>query len=238
MKSQRVGSSRKSVPPGDGSRSSVSFETHSRQRSGSAQSRQSDFSEFFAMADRVSVMLDIDARVIFCNEHLLRLTGWNKDEVLGFEWFERFVPQPHAPCRDVFSDMLQDKPSVATYESDILTRSGERRHVRWKNMALRGAGGQVIATASVGDVVTPVPKVAARPSQATLERSVLARGKQRVATPSEVVAIANHLGDGREGSGLALVRLVAEHCAQLAEECGESVTGPGVAHHIRDLFKL
>ena len=31
----------------------------------------------------VAIMVDRDARLTYCNDYLLRLTGWQREEVLG-----------------------------------------------------------------------------------------------------------------------------------------------------------
>ena len=40
----------------------------------------------------VAMMLDRDARVTYCNDFLLRLTGWRIEEVMGRDWFNLFLP--------------------------------------------------------------------------------------------------------------------------------------------------
>jgi hypothetical protein len=53
--------------------------------------------------------------------------------------------------------------------------------------------------------------------------------------PAEIVAIANSLQLDAERSVLDFARLVAEHCAQLAEE---TLGGAGAAQTIRAAFHL
>ena len=117
------------------------------------------FSDMLANVELVSLMLDREGRITYCNDYLLRLTGWPRDEVIGRNWFEQFVPagQSELPAgrsdlRDAFSLCLADLPMH--HENEILTRSGARRLIRWNNTILRSAIGEVIGTARIGDDIT------------------------------------------------------------------------------------
>ncbi|HYG33219.1 MAG TPA: PAS domain S-box protein, partial [Clostridia bacterium] len=50
------------------------------------------FREMLEHVHLASIMLDVERRIIFINDFLLRLTGWKKEEVLGKDWFKLFVP--------------------------------------------------------------------------------------------------------------------------------------------------
>src|SRR5690606_35948981 len=39
----------------------------------------------------VAVMLDANGRITFTNDTLLALTGWKREEVIGEDWFDRFI---------------------------------------------------------------------------------------------------------------------------------------------------
>ena len=42
----------------------------------------------------VAIAVDVEGRLTFANDHLLELTGWRHDEVIGQDWFSRFLPAP------------------------------------------------------------------------------------------------------------------------------------------------
>jgi diguanylate cyclase (GGDEF)-like protein/PAS domain S-box-containing protein len=112
------------------------------------------FSDLLSNVELISLMLDRAARITYCNEYLLRLTGWRRDEVIGRDWFELFVPSGLDERKDAFSALLADLPPASHHENEILTRSGERRLIRWNNSVLRSVSGEVIGTASIGEDVT------------------------------------------------------------------------------------
>ncbi|MGB5080679.1 MAG: EAL domain-containing protein [Burkholderiales bacterium] len=112
------------------------------------------FSDMLGKVELVSLMLDVEARITYCNDYLLRLTGWKREEVLGRSWFEVFIPPDLNEARDVFADLIADRPTAWHYEKEILTRAGARRLIRWNNSVLRSVAGEVIGTASIGEDIT------------------------------------------------------------------------------------
>ena len=112
------------------------------------------FTHMLSNIELISMTLDRDAKVTFCNDYLLQLTGWQRDEVIGSDWFNRFIPAGDKNVRANFLNLLNGLPKAWHYENEILTRSGERRLVRWNNTVLRSTSGEVTGTASIGEDIT------------------------------------------------------------------------------------
>jgi diguanylate cyclase (GGDEF)-like protein/PAS domain S-box-containing protein len=112
------------------------------------------FSGLLGGVELASVMLDRDARITYCNDYLLRLTGWRREEVIGRNWFEAFMPAELGDMRLVFAQLLENLPEAWHREHEIYTRSCERRLIRWNNSVLRSGTGKVIGTASIGEDIT------------------------------------------------------------------------------------
>jgi PAS domain S-box-containing protein len=102
----------------------------------------------------VSVMLDPHGRITYCNDYLLRLTGWEREEVMGRDAFDLFIPPELAGMREIFAQLVGDRPEARHHENEIVTRSGERRLIRWNNSLLRSGAGAIIGTASIGEDIT------------------------------------------------------------------------------------
>jgi diguanylate cyclase (GGDEF)-like protein/PAS domain S-box-containing protein len=103
----------------------------------------------------VSVILDREARITYCNEYLLRLTGWRREEAIGADWFSQFVPAELAGMKGgFFSSLLASRPEVSHYDNEIVTRSGTRRLIHWNNSVIRSGGGEVIGVAAIGEDIT------------------------------------------------------------------------------------
>ena len=123
--------------------------------------RDRRFKDMLGNLQLISVMRDREQRITYCNEYLLRLTGWPYEEVIGQNWIEHFVPPEIAQQRrQVFAEMLLGSSEARHNECEILTRSGERRCIRWNHSVLRSASGEVVGTASIGEDITTSKQIA------------------------------------------------------------------------------
>jgi PAS domain S-box-containing protein len=138
------------------------------------------FSDLLGNVQLLSVMLDRKARITYCNEHLLRLTGWQYDEVIGRSWLELFIPPSSAGMAERLAVLFADVPEGRHGENTIVTRAGERRLVRWNNSVLRSAAGEVIGVASIGEDITDRRRAEQEIAElnASLERRVAERTAQ------------------------------------------------------------
>ncbi|MBS1198672.1 MAG: diguanylate cyclase protein, partial [Proteobacteria bacterium] len=113
------------------------------------------FIDLLGNVELISMMLDREARITFCNDYLLRLTGWQREEIVGRDWFDVFIPPEIGDLKgSFFPALLANLPNTWHHENEILTRSGERRLIYWNNSVLRSEAGEVIGTASIGEDIT------------------------------------------------------------------------------------
>jgi diguanylate cyclase (GGDEF)-like protein/PAS domain S-box-containing protein len=113
------------------------------------------FRDMLDNVELISVMLDAQARLIYCNDHFLRVTGWQRHEIIGKGWFDQVPPQVEVGERKArFDALIAGDPSARHLEREIVTRSGERRLIRLNNSLLHSADGAVIGVASLGEDVT------------------------------------------------------------------------------------
>jgi PAS domain S-box-containing protein len=128
--------------------------TERRQAERELRESERRFSDMLGSIELVSLMLDTKSRITYCNDYLLRLTGWRREEVTGRNWFDLFIPPGNDGLRDVNAALLAADPSALHHENEIVTRSGERRLIRWNNSVLRSAAGDVVGIASIGEDIT------------------------------------------------------------------------------------
>jgi PAS domain S-box-containing protein len=102
----------------------------------------------------IAVILDSKAKLTYCNDYFLALTGWTRAEVLGRDWFQRFVPTGTDDLRSVFADLLNNLPSALHHENAIMCKSGEKVLIRWHNSVIRDSSDHIVGTASIGEDVT------------------------------------------------------------------------------------
>lgn len=107
------------------------------------------FRELLENVEQAAVTLDRRGRVTFCNNCLLRLTGWRRQEVIGSDWFSRF-----APAGRTAGDDLAGGDFPPHHRSQIRTKADGPREILWSNTVLRDASGEVDGLASIGQDVT------------------------------------------------------------------------------------
>jgi diguanylate cyclase (GGDEF)-like protein/PAS domain S-box-containing protein len=103
----------------------------------------------------LALLLDEDGVIEFCNDAVLRATGYAHEEMAGKNWFELCVPPDQREARrNQYADDLAAGAEAKNEERDVLTRSGERRVVEWNVVALREPDGRVAGAAAFGVDVT------------------------------------------------------------------------------------
>lgn len=112
------------------------------------------FQDFVGKMNLIALIFNADAKPTFCNDYFLTLTGWTRSEVLGCDWFERFVPTGIDDLRGVFSDLLKNLPNAWHHENAILCKSREKVLIRWHNSVIRDSSGHIVGVASIGEDVT------------------------------------------------------------------------------------
>lgn len=104
----------------------------------------------------VAVTLNVNGDITFCNDFFLEITEWQREDVLGRNWFDIFA----SPKRDNIKCERWQGPLVhadvwTEGESEITTRTGESRCIRWNTTVyLRDSRGDAIGLASIGEDIT------------------------------------------------------------------------------------
>ena len=176
----------------------------------------------------IAIILNVSARLSFCNDYFLALTGWTRPEVLGCDWFQRFVPPGIDDLRDVFSDLLKNLPNAWHHENAILCKSRKKVRIRWHNSVIRDPSGHIVGVASIGEDVT---------EHRLLERALLensARERRHLAAElhdglGQNLYAAHLLTRSLEVTAHKAMLPITEDLAQLASVIGSSM---GTCHQI------
>ncbi|MEI7611932.1 MAG: PAS domain S-box protein [Betaproteobacteria bacterium] len=113
------------------------------------------FRDLLSDVHLLSLMLDTQGRITFCNDFLLELTGWQREEVIDRNWFEVFLPADVVEkVKALFTESLVNGSIASNFENEILTRRGERLTIVWDNTVLRDEQGRIVGTASIGIDIT------------------------------------------------------------------------------------
>ncbi|MGA7828624.1 MAG: ATP-binding protein [Geobacteraceae bacterium] len=119
------------------------------------QARESErrFRETLENMTLMAVLLDRNGSIVFCNDSLLAACGWQREEVLGGNWFETFFPLDEAG-KGLYLAALSDGNLDLHQEHEIRTKVGDSRLVSWNNTFLRDSSGRVEGVALIGEDIT------------------------------------------------------------------------------------
>ncbi len=134
----------------------------SDRREAEAALRESEqrFREMLEAVQLAAVMLDLDGRITFCNEHLAKLTGWTREELEGRDWFDTLLPETaRADARATYFERTSQGSLQAHFERPLMTRSGEIRQLAWDATLIRDPQGRVVGVARLGRDVTELRRL-------------------------------------------------------------------------------
>jgi len=110
----------------------------------------------------IIVALKPDQTVAMINRKGEAVLGHPREQILGRNWFDLFVPQDEREAnKSAFDRMLTHKtgPPVRSTENSLVTRTGERRLFAWHTTMLRNETGTAVGTLSSGEDITERRKV-------------------------------------------------------------------------------
>lgn len=118
--------------------------------------RAKEFAEdLMETANTMILSFDSEARITSFNKFAEQLTGYDKSEVIGKNWFELFIPdRDRAALPLVFADVLKHMPESSQNENPICTKSGEERLISWNNTVMMSETGEASGVLSIGMDIT------------------------------------------------------------------------------------
>ncbi|MEA4976865.1 MAG: LytS/YhcK type 5TM receptor domain-containing protein [Paludibacter sp.] len=103
----------------------------------------------------VSLVLDVDGNVRYCNQYLSQITGYAKEEIINQNWFLKFLPEEFKlHVYQVFSDNVVNKKTDNNFYNPIQAKSGELFYISWYNTVFYSESGEIEGVASIGVDVT------------------------------------------------------------------------------------
>ncbi len=139
-----------------------------KQAEESLQESEQRFREMLSNIKMVAFILDKQGRLAFCNEYFLQLLGWKREEAIGQNWGESFLP-PDVRERDlrIINRSLEQKRAPSYGESELQTKAGERRTILWNNILISSDANAGFA--SIGEDITERRAVEKRYQELMLE---------------------------------------------------------------------
>lgn len=106
-------------------------------------------------ANAIVLVLDKDANIDTFNSFAEELTGWKKEEVIGKNWFDLFIPDmDKGSINKIFTDVITDVDDHPGNLNPILTKDQKLKFIKWGNTKIRDIEGDVVKTLSIGTDMT------------------------------------------------------------------------------------
>jgi len=113
-----------------------------------------DFAEnLLETANSIVITVDPEARITSFNKYAEKLTGYNKSEVIGKNWFSIFIDEKDK-IEIIFENVLESMPNASQHENKIFTKSGDQRTINWSNSLIYNSAGNITGMLSIGEDIT------------------------------------------------------------------------------------
>ena len=114
------------------------------------------FETYFDLAKVMLIAIDAKGNVTQINKKGCEVLGYKKEQILGKNWFNTFLPKRmENETKAYFKKLLSGQIEAAEYkENPVLTKAGKERLVAWHNIRLRDEQGNIKGTLSSGRDIT------------------------------------------------------------------------------------
>jgi PAS domain S-box-containing protein len=159
----------------------------------------------------LTIMLDGNGAIAYCNNYLLQLTGWEASELAGKNWFDLMVPpEEREKLKAAFAAARNNAAEPRHIEGTLLGKNGERWQIAWESSSLRNPDGSIAGSAGVGHQITTRAAVEHNRSQSTNDQNLR----------RSITRLVDDLG--------GLLTVITGYCAILDERLGSDELHPSV----------
>lgn len=113
------------------------------------------FRELLGNVKLIAIILDLQGRILYCNNYFCDVVGIQMEYVIGMNWLDKFLSIDDAIA---FKKLLLECALTGSIpsrrENNILTAQGEQRQISWTNTTLTDSSGNVTGIASIGQDIT------------------------------------------------------------------------------------
>ena len=112
--------------------------------------------QYLDVAGTMLLVLDPDQNVVLINPKGCEILEYEKEEIIGKNWFDHFLPQKGiSEIKKVFNTAIKgDIEFVEYYENPILTKRGKEKIIAWHNSVIHDENGKIIKLFSSGNDIT------------------------------------------------------------------------------------
>ena len=126
-----------------------------KNRSIDKESKSREVKNYLDIAQVLIMALDNNKNVIMINQKGADIVGYKKEDIIGKNWIDNFVPKRLKDnTNNVWDKVTKQNNLLTERENYILTKSGEERLLLWKNSQLLDNDGNVIGILASGEDIT------------------------------------------------------------------------------------
>jgi diguanylate cyclase (GGDEF)-like protein/PAS domain S-box-containing protein len=101
----------------------------------------------------ITVEVDIEGRIVMCNDALSAASGYTREQLLGSRWESLLTVDDPEQSREL-ERRRRAGETPPHQELILVTRSGDHRRVAWCNTTVRDTDGRVAGAMSIGEDIT------------------------------------------------------------------------------------
>jgi len=104
----------------------------------------------------IIVVISTDQKIILLNKQGCAVLEVTSSEALGKNWFDTFIPDDsREKVKEVFGRIIRGEvKELSSFENEVITRTGKRRMIAWRNTVIRNENGVIVGALSSGEDIT------------------------------------------------------------------------------------
>jgi len=112
--------------------------------------------QYLDIAPVIFVVINRNGQVTLINQNGCQILGLPETEIIGKNWFDIFIPEDIREfVRSEFNSMISGlKPLLPNFENEIVSSTGDRKTISWKNIFINDENGNPISVLSAGEDIT------------------------------------------------------------------------------------
>ena len=136
---------------------------------------------YLDIAGVMIVAVDLHQNIILANKKARNILGYSKEEIIGKNWFDNFIPkQDGENMKSVFNDLINENiQNVEYFENKVITKQNKERLIGWHNTIIQDETGRNIASLSSGEDITERKKAefTLKENEASLQKLNMTKDK-------------------------------------------------------------
>jgi len=113
------------------------------------------FRNILESMELIAITLNRNARVIFCNQSFIKLSGFSKEEILQNNWFVSFVEEKERQLRrEKFEQSFDSGISGGQGEGEIIIKDGSKRLMGWRSTLSFDSKDKPVSITYIGTDIT------------------------------------------------------------------------------------